>query len=117
MHSVSGRRRPGFDCGKRPGRVSEHSLIGARSEVPIEGTGWMSRHRVDGEQTTARRGMASWPIVVIGLIIVCLLGWVGWTWLHSAMETRAAERAKACSRGDLAMRIAVTPAVEQAVSE
>ncbi|RZS43218.1 Mg-chelatase subunit ChlD [Herbihabitans rhizosphaerae] len=75
----------------------------------------MGRHRAQGEP--ARRGVAGWPIVAVSLVAVVLLGWLGWTWLQSAMDSRAADQPEGCPQGDLSLRVAVAPSVESAVKE
>jgi Ca-activated chloride channel family protein len=75
----------------------------------------MSRHRA--LRTRVRRGVAQWPIAVIGLVVLLVLGWLGWNWTGSVLERRAAAQAGACSQGDATLKVAVTPSAADAVRD
>ncbi|MGQ0840884.1 substrate-binding domain-containing protein [Actinokineospora sp.] len=69
--------------------------------------------------TGARRGRRKrWPLVVLGLVSLLVLGWFGWTWARDlAVDRTAAEPAATCARGDAVLRVGVSPSVEQPVRE
>ncbi|MGW4113335.1 substrate-binding domain-containing protein [Actinosynnema sp. NPDC004786] len=75
----------------------------------------MSRHRA--LRTKVRRGIAKWPVAIVGLVVLVALGWVGWTWVGGIVERRAAAQAGDCNEGDALLRIASTPSVAEAVKQ
>lgn len=75
----------------------------------------MSRHRV--LRTKVRRGVAGWPIAVIGLVVLVAIGWFGWSWVGGVLERRAAAEAGDCSEGEASLRIASTPSAADAVRD
>jgi Ca-activated chloride channel family protein len=75
----------------------------------------MARHRALA--TKVRRGVAKWPIAVIGLVVLLLLGWLGLTWVNNTLDRRAAAQSHACPQGDSVLRVAVAPSAAGAVQE
>jgi Ca-activated chloride channel homolog len=75
----------------------------------------MARHRA--LVTRVRRRIAKWPIAIIGLVILAVLGWVAWTWLGGVLARRAAAEADGCSAGTVTLRLAVTPSVADPIRD
>jgi Ca-activated chloride channel family protein len=75
----------------------------------------MSRHRT--LRTRVRRGIAGWPVVVIGVVALVVLGVLGWSYLGGVIERRAAAEAGDCAEGEAALRIASTPSAADAVRD
>ncbi|HWO61882.1 MAG TPA: substrate-binding domain-containing protein [Umezawaea sp.] len=75
----------------------------------------MSRHRT--LRTRVRRGVAGWPVAVVGLVALIVLGVLGWSWLGGVIERRAAAEAGDCAEGEAALRIASTPSAADAVRD
>ena len=73
----------------------------------------MSRHRA--LRTKVRRGIATWPVAIVGLVVLLVLGWLGWSWVGGLVERRAAAQAGDCDEGDALLRIASTPSIAEAV--
>ncbi|KAA2254076.1 VWA domain-containing protein [Solihabitans fulvus] len=73
----------------------------------------MARHRA--LRTTVRRGVARWPLAIVGLVVLVLIGWLGWTWLGGVLDRRAAAQAGGCGQGDSVLRVAVAPSAADAV--
>ncbi|MFC0106488.1 VWA domain-containing protein [Kibdelosporangium aridum] len=74
----------------------------------------MGRHRT---LENVRRGVAKWPVVVLGVVALLALAWLGWTWINDRIEQRAAIQSKSCPEGDSVLRVAVTPSAATAVEE
>ncbi|ALG11032.1 substrate-binding domain-containing protein [Kibdelosporangium phytohabitans] len=74
----------------------------------------MGRHRA---LDNVRRGVAKWPLAVLGVVVLLALAWLGWTWIERELEERAAAQSKSCPEGDSVLRIAVTPSAAGAVDE
>ncbi|ONI87482.1 hypothetical protein ALI144C_08795 [Actinosynnema sp. ALI-1.44] len=74
----------------------------------------MGRHRA---LESVRRGVAKWPLAVLGVVILFALAWLGWTWVEQQVENRATPQSKACPAGDAVLRVAVTPSAAGAVEE
>ncbi|MFD9732891.1 substrate-binding domain-containing protein [Umezawaea sp. NPDC059074] len=75
----------------------------------------MSRHRT--LRTRVRRGVAGWPVAVVGLVALIVLGVLGWSWLGGVIERRAAAEAGDCAEGEASLRIASTPSAADAVRD
>ncbi|QFZ22240.1 substrate-binding domain-containing protein [Saccharothrix syringae] len=75
----------------------------------------MSRHRA--LRTKVRRGIAKWPVAIVGLVALVVLGWLGWTWIGGVAERRAAAEAGACDEGEAALRVSAAPSVAEAVKQ
>ncbi|TQM83984.1 von Willebrand factor type A domain-containing protein [Saccharothrix saharensis] len=75
----------------------------------------MSRHRA--LRTKVRRGIATWPVAIVGLVVLLVLGWLGWSWVGGLVERRAAAQAGDCDEGDALLRIASTPSIAEAVKQ
>lgn len=75
----------------------------------------MSRHRA--LRTKVRRGIAKWPVVIVGVVALVVLGWLGWTWVGGVVERRAAAEAGECHEGEAALRVSATPGVAEAVKQ
>ncbi|WP_447003297.1 substrate-binding domain-containing protein [Saccharothrix isguenensis] len=75
----------------------------------------MSRHRA--LRTKVRRGIAKWPVAIVGLVALLVLGWLGWSWVGGLVERRAAAQAGDCDEGQALLRIASTPSVAEAVKQ
>lgn len=76
----------------------------------------MARHR-SPDAAARRRGVAHWPLAVVSVVVVVLLGWLGWTWLSNVMDRRAAAEAQNCAQGESVLKVAVAPSVEKPVKE
>ncbi|MEU4743800.1 substrate-binding domain-containing protein [Actinosynnema sp. NPDC023658] len=75
----------------------------------------MSRHRA--LRTKVRRGIAKWPVAIVGLVVLLVLGWLGWSWVGGIVERRAAAEAGDCNEGNALLRVAATPSVAEAVKQ
>lgn len=75
----------------------------------------MSRHRA--LRTKVRRGIATWPVAIVGLVVLLVLGWLGWNWVGGLVERRAAAQAGDCDEGQALLRVASTPSVAEAVKQ
>ncbi|GAB3008657.1 substrate-binding domain-containing protein [Saccharothrix stipae] len=75
----------------------------------------MSRHRA--LRTKVRRGIATWPVAIVGLVVLLVLGWLGWSWVGGIVERRAAAQAGDCNEGEALLRVAATPSVAEAVKQ
>ncbi|WP_367137414.1 substrate-binding domain-containing protein [Saccharothrix sp. HUAS TT1] len=75
----------------------------------------MSRHRA--LRTKVRRGIAKWPVAIVGLVALVVLGWLGWSWVGDIVERRAAAQAGDCNEGEALLRVAATPSVAEAVKQ
>jgi Ca-activated chloride channel family protein len=75
----------------------------------------MGRHRALAKRV--RRGVAGWPIAVVGVVVVALLGWLGWTWVEGMADRQAAAQAQGCPEGDSVLRVAVARAAVEAVQQ
>jgi Ca-activated chloride channel family protein len=73
----------------------------------------MARHR--GAVDPAKRGVAIWPFVAVGAVLLVLLGWVGWSWAGDVLERRLATITASCSEGDAVLTVAVTPSMADSV--
>jgi Ca-activated chloride channel family protein len=74
----------------------------------------MGRHRA---LARVRRGVARWPIAIIGVIVLLLLGWLGLTWANGAADRRTAAQSHSCPEGASVLRIAVAPSAAVAVQD
>src|SRR5882762_10110754 len=74
----------------------------------------MSRHRTLAE---VRRGVAKWPIAILGVIVLLLLGWLGLNWVNGALDRRASAQSHACPEGESVLRVAVAPSAAGAVMD
>ncbi|RKT56533.1 substrate-binding domain-containing protein [Saccharothrix australiensis] len=75
----------------------------------------MSRHRA--LRTKVRRGIAKWPVAIVGVVALLVLGYLAWTWVGGILERRAAAQAGDCRSGEALLRVAATPSVAEAVRE
>jgi Ca-activated chloride channel homolog len=75
----------------------------------------MARHRT--RETRVRRGIAHWPLLVLGAVVLVVLGWVAYTWVGGVLERRAAAQAASCPAGDEAVHVAATPGIAEAVQQ
>ncbi|ACU39167.1 substrate-binding domain-containing protein [Actinosynnema mirum] len=75
----------------------------------------MSRHRT--LRTKVRRGIAGWPITIIGVVALLVLGWFGWRWIGDVVDQRAAVQAGDCNEGPATLKVAATPSVADAVRQ
>lgn len=73
----------------------------------------MGRHRALASRMW--RGVAKWPIAVVTLIALLLLGWLGLDWVNGTLERRAATRSQSCPEGDSVLRVAVAPNIAGAI--
>ncbi|MBB5959248.1 hypothetical protein FHS29_005868 [Saccharothrix tamanrassetensis] len=73
----------------------------------------MSRHRA--LRTKVRRGIATWPVAIVGVVALLVLGYLAWTWVGGVVERRAEAQAGDCREGEALLRIAATPSVAEAV--
>ena len=75
----------------------------------------MSRHRA--LRTKVRRGIATWPVAIVGLVVLLVLGWLGWNWVGGLVERRTAAQAGDCNEGEALLRVASTPSAAEAVKQ
>ncbi|MDQ2587748.1 substrate-binding domain-containing protein [Saccharothrix yanglingensis] len=75
----------------------------------------MSRHRA--LRTKVRRGIAKWPVLIVGLVALLVLGWLGYSWVGGIVERRAAAQAGDCNEGEALLRVAATPSVAEAIKQ
>ncbi len=78
----------------------------------------MSRHRSDKwtlrRQAAAplgRRRIARWPLAVLSLVIVIVLGTVAWMWVGGVLTQRAEAQAHSCGAGPLTVQVAAAPSI------
>jgi hypothetical protein len=78
----------------------------------------MSRHRSDKwtmrRQAAAPLGLrriARWPIVVVALVILVLLGGVAWMWMGGVLKARNEAQAHACDDGPMNVQVAAAPSI------
>lgn len=74
----------------------------------------MSRHRA-ARGPSRRRGVAKWPFVAVGTIVLLALGWMGWSYAGDLLERRAAAQLASCVEGDATLTIAVTPSLAEVI--
>ncbi|CCH33712.1 substrate-binding domain-containing protein [Actinosynnema sp. NPDC047251] len=75
----------------------------------------MSRHRA--LRTKVRRGIAKWPVAIVGVVVLLVLGYFAYTWVAGIVDQRAAAQAGDCRQGDASLRVAATPSVADAVRQ
>lgn len=75
----------------------------------------MSRHRSPAR--SGGRGIARWPLVAAGLVVVLALAWLGWSRLGELTERRTAAQAASCPQGQAVLPVAVEPSLAQAMSQ
>lgn len=75
----------------------------------------MSRHRSPARG--GGRGIARWPLVTAGLVLVLALAWLGWSRLGELTERRSAAQAASCPQGQAVLPVAVEPSLAQAMSQ
>ncbi|SHG68243.1 VWA domain-containing protein [Streptoalloteichus hindustanus] len=75
----------------------------------------MGRHR--SRSADARRGIAWWPLAVLGVVALVVLSYLGWTWLGGLLERRAAAEARDCVEGEAVLSLAVTPSAAGPIRE
>jgi hypothetical protein len=73
-------------------------------------------HRAMGKQATRRR-IAAWPVVCMTLVVLTILGWLGWNWANGMVANRAEAQAAQCQEGNATVKVAVDPSAEKPVSE
>lgn len=76
----------------------------------------MGFHR-GAEPTSRRRGIAAWPVVVLGLAGLLLVGWFGWSYLGGVLDRRAAAELDGCVAGPTTIRVAAAPSVVGTVEQ
>lgn len=69
----------------------------------------MSRHRAEGDPS--ERGVAIWPFVAVGAVLVLLLGWLAWSWAGDILARRLQAQLAGCSQGEAVLTVVVTPAM------
>src|SRR5215217_2750778 len=72
-------------------------------------------HRAMGK--AARRRVAAWPVVCLTLVVLTVLGWIGWGWADGILVNRAEAQASECQAGSTTVKVVVDPAAEKPVSE
>ncbi|MDQ0381835.1 substrate-binding domain-containing protein [Amycolatopsis thermophila] len=95
--------------GRRRAGASE-STGSHRVTPPGEATG---SHRVVGE---TKRGIAKWPLVAGGFVVLLVLGLLAWGWAGNIVNSRAEAQAAACPEGDSNLSVATAPSVAPAVT-
>ena len=84
----------------------------------------MSRHRSD--KWTMRRQAASgwglrriarWPIVVLALVVLVVLGGLAWMWVGGELNARNEAQAHACDDGPMAVQVAAAPSIAVATRD
>jgi hypothetical protein len=78
----------------------------------------MSRHRSDKwtmrRQAAAPLGLrriARWPLAVLALIVLVVLGGVAWMWVGGVLNARNEAQAHACDDGPMAVQVAAAPSI------
>ncbi|HJP80405.1 MAG TPA: substrate-binding domain-containing protein [Pseudonocardiaceae bacterium] len=78
----------------------------------------MSRHRSDkwtmrrqARSPLGLRRIARWPIVVLGLVVLLILGGVAWMWVGGVLKARTEAQAHACDEGPMAVQVAAAPQI------
>lgn len=74
----------------------------------------MARHRA-AVDPSAGRGVASWPFLAVGAVLVLLLGWVGWSWAGGVLERRLQAVTASCPEGEVVLTVAVAPAMADVI--
>ncbi|WP_016698200.1 substrate-binding domain-containing protein [Actinoalloteichus spitiensis] len=74
----------------------------------------MARHR--GTGLGFRRKIAGWPLVVLGLVVVSVLGVLGYGALSDMVDRRADAEAENCSGGELVLPVTVTASLTEPVT-
>jgi Ca-activated chloride channel homolog len=69
----------------------------------------MSRHR--SADDPSERGVAIWPFIAVGAVLVVLLGWLGWSWAGETLARRLQAQLASCPEGEAVLTVAVTPAM------
>lgn len=72
-------------------------------------------HRAIGKAATRRR-IAKWPFVAAGVVVLLVVGLLGWGWANNVVDNRAEAQAKSCPEGDSTMKVLVAPGAGPAVS-
>jgi hypothetical protein len=102
-------------------RVETHTTTGShraidvdasRAEAKVEATG---SHRIIGA-TAPRRRIAKWPIACVVLVVLIVLGVVGWNYADGVLNSRAEAQAVGCSEGNATIKVLVAPAIEKPVT-
>jgi Ca-activated chloride channel homolog len=73
----------------------------------------MSRHRA--MRMSARRGVATWPIVVLSVVLLIMLAWLGWSYAGEVLKRRTAAELASCVEGEATLTIAVTPSMGEVI--
>ena len=74
----------------------------------------MSRHR--SPVRGGGRGIARWPLVAAGLVVVLALAWLGWSRLGELTERSSTAQAASCPQGQAVLPVAVEPSLARAMS-
>lgn len=74
----------------------------------------MARHR--SPPRGGGRGIAWWPLVAAGLVVMLALAWLGWNRLGELTERRTAAQAASCPQGQAVLPVAAEPSLAQAMS-
>ncbi|AUS80564.1 hypothetical protein C1701_22000 [Actinoalloteichus sp. AHMU CJ021] len=74
----------------------------------------MARHR--GTGLGFRRKIAGWPLFVLGLVVVSVLGVIGYGALSDMVDRRADAEAENCSAGELVLPVTVTASMTEPVT-
>ncbi|GDY28647.1 substrate-binding domain-containing protein [Gandjariella thermophila] len=75
----------------------------------------MARHRT--RETRVQRGIARWPLLVLGMVVLIVLGWLGYTWIGGVLQRRAAAQAESCPAGEEAVHVAAAPGIAEAIQQ
>lgn len=74
----------------------------------------MARHRA---LAGVRPGIAKWPVMIVSLVALLVLGWLGVVSVNRAADRRAAAQTHACPAGNTVVQVAVTPSIADAVAD
>ncbi|HEX3784914.1 MAG TPA: substrate-binding domain-containing protein [Pseudonocardiaceae bacterium] len=64
-----------------------------------------------------RRRIARWPLAVLGLVVVVVIGAVAWIWVSGVLSKRAQEQAHACGAGPMTVQVAAAPSIAVATRD
>ncbi len=57
------------------------------------------------------RRIASWPLVVLGLVVLLVLGGLAWMWVGGVLNARTEAQAHACDDGPMTVQVAAAPSI------
>lgn len=58
-----------------------------------------------------------WPFFVIGVVLLVLLGWLGWSWAGDLLDQRAEAQSGSCHSGEQTLTVAVAPSMTKVIGD